>query len=289
MTAQSQAQLTGSPAVRGQLPLTPGRWFALFLGVPVLLGLIGFAGLNFVALAGQANIPVRDTIPIRGGQVTARLNSGDLTLSQGAGSGATAQLTGSAHYSLFRPTIKISGSTVTFPCGFVVGDCSLSATLQVPSHTAVSLFTYGGDATIPAFAGSPLTVNTDGGNLTAGSLSGHLNLATGGGDLTASALTGPVSVNTDGGNLTVRSMRAAVPSIHTGGGDVWLVCTTAPDNLQIYSDGGNVTLVLPSAQYRFFVASDGGNVTGQPTNSPGAAKSITVDSGGGNITFREAS
>jgi Putative adhesin len=290
MTAQSPARLASPPAVRGQLPLTPGRWFALFIGVPVLLAIIGFAGLNFVALAGQASFTVRDTIPVHNGQVTARVNSGDIMLRQAAsGGGSAAEFTGTAHYSLFRPTVRISGSTVTFPCGFVVGSCSLSATLQVPARTAVSLFTYGGDATIPSFAGSPLTVNTDGGNLTAASLAGNLDLSTGGGDLTVGKLEGPVSVRTDGGNLGIQAMEAANPTVSSGGGDVFLVFRTAPHNLQIRSDGGNVTVVLPHGKYRVSTNADGGNVNNAVGSQSGATNVITVDSGGGDINIRAAS
>lgn len=295
MTAQSPARLTSPPAVRGQLPLTPGRWLALFIGVPVLLALIGFTGLNVVALAGQGSYRVRDTIPVRDGQITARINSGDVTLQQaaaGAAQGRNAELTGTAHYSLFRQRIRISGSTLTYTCGFALGNCSLNATLQVPARTAVSLFTFGGDVTIPSFTDSRLTGNTDGGNLTAGNLDGNLNLSTGGGDLTASAIDGPVNVNTDGGNLTVGTMRAPTASIHSGGGDVFLAYATVPGGIQINSDGGNVTLVLPRAEYadyQVYVNADGGSVTNQPPDDHSATKSITVDSGGGNITFREAS
>jgi hypothetical protein len=272
--------------------MTPGRRLALSLGLPVLLVFIGWLALNVVALCGQASFPVRFPIPVTDGQVTARLNSAGVTLRQAAatGQGGTAELTGTAHYSLFRPAIRISGSTVTFPCRLPFGDCSLNATLQVPAQTAVSLSTYGGDAAIPGFAGSRLTVLTDGGDLTAGHLAGHLDLETGGGDVTAaSADGGPVVVNTDGGELRVNAMRAPAASVRSGGGDVWLVCATAPDSLQINSDGGNVTLVVPKAQYRVNLDADGGSESNAAGDNTSAAKSITVDSGGGNITIREAS
>lgn len=292
MTAQSPVRLASPPAVRGQLPMTPGRWFALFIGVPVLLALIGFTGLNFVALAGQASYRVHDSIPVRDGLITARINGGNVTLQQaaaGAGQGRDAELTGTAHYSLFRQRISISGSTMSYMCGFALGDCSLQATLQVPARTAVSLFTLGGDATIPSFAGSQLTVNTDGGNLTAGSLAGNLNLSTGGGDLTATKLEGSASVRTDGGNLGIQAMEAVNPTISTGGGDVFLVCVTAPHNLQIKSDGGNVTLVLPQGKYSVSTNADGGNVNNAVGSPSGATNLITVDSGGGDINIRAAS
>lgn len=290
MTAQSPARPASRPAVPGQLPLTPGRWFALFIGVPVLLAIIGWTGFNFVALAGQASFPVHDTIPVRDGQLTALVNSGDVTLRQAAPGGATAELTGTAHYSLFRPTIRISGSAVTFPCRIPVGDCSLSATLQVPAATAVSLSTFGGDVTIPRFTGSPLKVGTDGGNLSAGDLTGKLDLTTGGGDLNARTLGGSVHLVTDGGDLGVQAMDAPKSTIISGGGDVSLVFSTAPHNLQITSGGGKVTLVFPrGTSYNVTTNADGGTVSNTLGDVTTAANTISVDSGGGDITIRAGS
>jgi DUF4097 and DUF4098 domain-containing protein YvlB len=287
MTAPANVRPPG-PAPRARLPMTPGRWLALALGAPVLLVLIGWTALNAVAFAGQANLPVRAAIPVSHGQVTARLDSGDLTLLQtagGAAGGGAAELTGTAHYSLFRPALTISGSTVTFPCKIPVGDCSLNATLRVPANTAVSLSTYGGDATVPGFSGSRLTVRTDGGDVTAGDLAGRLDLGTSGGDVTAAALDGPAQVDTGGGDLTVHAMRAATASIATGGGDVWLAYATAPDRLQVSSGGGNVTLVLPRGRYQVNLNAGGGTESNAVGDDPSAARSITVDSAGGDITI----
>jgi hypothetical protein len=280
--------------MRGRLRMTPGRVLALVIGVPVLLILIGWTSLNAVALVGQANFPVRGTIPVSQGQVTARINSGDVTLRQTAVSavrGGTAELTGTAHYSLIRPTLTISGSGVTYPCRLPFGDCSLNVTVRVPARTAVSLSTFGGDVTVPGFSGSRLAVRTDGGNMTAGDLSGRLDLGTDGGDLTAAALDGSVQVASGGGNVTVSAMRAPTASIRSRGGDVWLACATAPDSLLVTSGGGNVTLVLPrgsGGRYQVSLRSDGGAESNAVGDDPSAARSITVDSGGGDITIAEA-
>jgi hypothetical protein len=272
--------------------MTPGRRLALGIGVPVLLALIGWTALNFAALVGQGSFPFRYLIPVGDAQLTAHISSGGITLRQaaaGADAAAAATLTGTAHYSLIRPTARVSASTVSFPCSIPVGDCSLNGTLQVPARTSVSLSTAGGDVTIPGFAGNWLTVNTDGGTLTAGRLAGRLDLSTGGGDVTAAALDGPVQVNTGGGDLTVNAVRASTASIGTGGGDVWLAYAAAPDSLQINSGGGDVTLVLPPGQYRVLTNADGGNISNGVGDYPSAAKSITVNSGGGDIMIRAAS
>jgi Putative adhesin len=273
--------------------MTPGRGIALTLGVPVLLVLIAWAAVNFVALVGQGNLPVHGRIPVRDGQLTARVDNGNVTLRQavpGAGQGGAAELTGTAHYSLFRQTVTISGSAVHYPCHVPFGDCSLTATIEVPARTPVSLFTYGGDVAIPGFTGSGLMINTDGGDLTAGDLSGHLDLATGGGDLTARSLAGLVQVNSDGGDVTVGGISSATASIRSDGGDVEVIYDQVPGSLQINSGGGDVTLVLPRAQYNVYTNADGGALTTHGVvDDPSSGRSITVDSGGGDITITEAS
>jgi hypothetical protein len=291
MTVQSPARPAGPPATASPLRLTPGRWLTLAVGVPVLLVLIGGAAFSLVAQIGEASFGFHGTIPVHDGQLTAQLNGGNITLRRGAAGspGDTAQLTGTATYSLVRATVKVSGSTVTFRCPLPAGNCSLNATLDVPPKTAVSLSTNGGDATIPGFSASQLMVNTEGGNLTGGQLAGHLDLETGGGDLSVSALTalGLFQANTGGGNLTIGAMTASQASILSGGGDVDVDFAKAPDRLQVNSGGGNVTLVLPRGQYNISANADGGNVTGENTVGvdSSATKSISVNSGGGNITF----
>jgi hypothetical protein len=269
-----------------RLRMTPTRTLALAVGVPVLLGLIGFSGFSVVADIGQASFPVRDTIPVSGGQVTAHINSGNITLRQ-VGAGPDAALTGTARYSLIRSTVTVSGSAVNYNCRLqVTGNCSLDATLAVPARTGVSLSTFGGDVTVPQFTGEPLTLNTDGGNVTAGPLAGSVNLSTGGGDVTASALGGSLRAVSDGGNLNIQAMDSANASVKSGGGDVSLAYDAAPDSLQVSSDGGNITVVLPPGQYNLHTDTDGGtpSISNAVVDVPSAAKTIVLESGGGDIT-----
>jgi phage baseplate assembly protein gpV len=294
MTKPSPARLARPAAGPARLRLTPGRWLTLVVGVPVLLALIGGSAFSLVAQIGEATFRFHDAIRVYHGQLTAHLDGGNVTLQQGPadrGPGDTAQLTGTATYSLVRATVKITGSNVTFRCPLPAGNCTLNAALRVPAQTAVSLFTDGGDATVPSFtASAPLTLNTDGGNLSADRLAGRLDLETGGGDLSVGVLNGAglVPVNTGGGNLTIEAMTASQASISSGSGNVDLVFTKAPDDLRVNSDGGNVTLVLPRAQYDISANADGGNLSSAVRSYPRATKSITIDSGSGNITILQA-
>jgi hypothetical protein len=276
---------SGSPA---RLRVTPARAVTLAIGVPVLLASIGFTGLSEVANIGQASFHVHDAIPVSGGQVTAQINSGNITLRQTTAPGGNAELTGTAGYSLIRSTVTVSGSNVSYHCPFrMSGNCDLNATLQVPARTGVSLSTFGGDVAVPRFSGGPLTLNTDGGNVTASALAGRVSMFTAGGDVSASALKGSLQAESDGGNLTIQAMDSADTNVQSAGGDVSLAYNTAPDNLQVSSGGGNITVVLPPGQYNLQTNADGGNlsVSSAVVDDPSAAKSVTLRSSGGDITI----
>jgi hypothetical protein len=288
MTAITPAR-SQSPA---RLPVTPGRALALAVGVPVLLAAIGWTALNAVAEFGQGTFQVRDTIPVSGGQLTAQIDGGAITVRQAAATAKRAELTGTAVYSLFRSTATVSGSTVSYHCPFqLAGRCNLTAALQLPARTALSLSTYGGDVTVPGFTGRQLTLDTDGGNVNAGDLTGDLSLSTGGGDVTVAAVHGSLQARTDGGNVNIDAMRTLDPSIQSGGGDVFLAAAAAPDSVQITSDGGNVTLVLPpgqDGQYKVSMNAGGGSESNAVGDDSSANKSIVIDSGGGDITVSKA-
>jgi hypothetical protein len=266
--------------------MTPGRIAALAIGVPVVLAIVGFTSFNFVADLGQASFPVSYGIPVSDHHLTAQVD-GNITLRQAQVS--TAELKGTARYSLFRPAVTQNGNTVSFNCRFQFGNCSLNATLVVPEQTAMSVSTKGGDVSLGNYAGD-LTLNTDGGNLTADSLTGDLQFSTGGGDVNAGALNahGPLRLTTDGGNIDAQAVVASTTVIQSGGGDVSLRFTQAPAKVQITSDGGNVTLVLPHGDYAFDTNADGGNDS-HPADGTSPTSIINVQSGGGDINITAAS
>ena len=271
--------------------MTPARRTALALGVPVLLGIIGFTSLSATAQIGQESFPVHETFPVRDGQVSMDLQSGSITLRQaasGTNGPGTAELTGTGHYYLWRPAVTTSGDTVRYHCPLLaLGNCDLDGTLQVPASTAIGLSTAGGDVAVPSFTASKLTLNTDGGNINAGDLDGHISLRSSGGDVTVATLAGSLDASLDGGNLQVANMTAATASIQSSGGDITLAYTAAPDSLRITSDGGNVNLDLPrGGQYRVDVQATGGNVTNTIGDDPSATRTIIVHTSGGDITIK---
>jgi len=203
----------------------------------------------------------------------------------------------------------------------------MNAALEVPARTAVTLSSNGGDIGASGFS-SNMTLSAVGGNMTVGSLAGDLRLDTGGGDLSGNGLAGTIQITTEGGNINAGNLNGPVRidsgggdlngngftgdlrfsteggnvdvsavvshqvSVQSGGGDVTLVFTQAPQSLQITTDGGNVNVVLPHDGTKYDVSTpdtQGGNVDIPPTlASPTSDHTITVDSSGGDITLTQA-
>ena len=250
-TLPAPGPATRPPRPPGALRMTRGRWLALAIGVPVALALIGWTGFSLIATLGQASFPVDATIPLEHGRLTASMDGADIVLRPGGDAGpGRARLTGTARYSLVRPHFAVHGGNLNYDCRITAGNCGLDAHLAVPPQTAVIL-------------------STGGGNLTAGDLGGTLRLSTGGGDA-------------NGHGLSARTV-----TTDSGGGNVTLVFTRPPANLDVTSGGGDITILLPPGRTGYAITdSPGGGDYSRartvPVNSASPNK-IAVDSGGGNI------
>lgn len=324
----------GLPDTVSPLRMTPGRWLALAVAVPVALALIGWTGFSLVSATAKGSYPFSYAVPVRDGQLSLSINAGHVTLRQGP-DGSAARLTGTVDYGLFRPDISEvstpTGASLGLDCAgasALNGSCGANAVLDLPDRTAVTLWSNGGDIAASG-SGSGTSLWAGGGNITASSLTGAIQLDTEGGDLTASGLTGTLQIGTEGGNITAgrwaatgtarvdtgggdmnldgltgdlqlaaeggnvdaSGVSSAVSSIQSGGGDVTLAYTQAPQNLQISAEGGNVTVILPPGDTRYDISTpdtSGGNVSYPAALAdPASHRTITVDSGGGDITISQ--
>jgi hypothetical protein len=266
--------VTGPSAGPQQAPdrlrMTPGRWVALVIGVPVALALILGNGFSLVTDIGMASYHVDQAIPLNHGRLVASTGGGDITVRQGAVSSGQAQLTGTVQYSLVRPDFAVNGTGITLHCRLFTGNCGLNATFGVPPGTPLDLASGGGNMQVSGIQ-STVTLTSSGGNLSVSDLGGVLKFITSGGNVDGSSLTSP--------KVTMDS----------GGGNVSLTFTSPPANLSVTSSGGNITIVVPrgTTEYAIKESTAGGGYGAEvPTNDLEANK-ITVDSGGGNVTITE--
>jgi len=279
------------PAAR-ELLMTPARRIILLLGVPVSLALLAWTCFAIISSAAKGSYTVTYS-PVRvSGGLAMNVNGGDVTL-QGGVSPSAAQFTGTGtvwyglSYQGQRPVLATAqtttGTRIDFACPEPWnGNCALSSTVDVPPQV-------------------PVTVTTNGGNVTATGIS-NATLQTGGGNLTVDGLTGNVSLNTDaspngpfggGGNIN-GTLAAQSITADTGGGNVDLQLSTPPANLNVTTEGGNVTIQLPGGySYRVdniqALPSQAVGPDNPPTitvnASPSSQYRITVNAQGGNVTI----
>ena len=272
-TASETYQDGTGPAHPRTLPMTRARRIALALGVPACLALTAWGAFSIVGEIGQGQFPVSDTIPVSGGQVTAHFGGGSVHLDQGAV--GQAKVTGTAHYSLFRPAFTArriaGGASLGYDCDLPVGSCGLDATVSVPVGTTTAISTDGGDATVTG-------------------TTGDVTLSSGGGNVTADHTAGDLTLNTDGGNINGTGLTAARVTAGTGGGDIQIVFAAVPANVHVTSDGGNITIIVPrgATQYNVNASSAGGSVNDSLPINSSSPHTITATTGGGNVTLEEA-
>jgi hypothetical protein len=246
--------------------MTPGRKATLAICVPVSLALIGWTAFGAVAAVGTGKYTFSTPLNVSGGKLTADVDNGDVTLEPGQ----KATLAGTVTYSLVRPDLTVTKSGVSYRCEIPTGNCGVNATLTVPSSAdSIVLSSSGGDLAVTAGITSNLTLNSDGGDITASGLTGTTDLLSGGGDIGASGVTAA--------DVTARS----------SGGDVTLTFTKIPRDVQVDSGGGDISIVVPPGSYQFAATSDGGDVSPFP-NDTASHDVITADSDGGDITVSES-
>ena len=109
-------------------------------------------------------------------------------------------------------------------------------------------------------------------------------------DASAEQVSGDLTLNTDGGDITAAAITAARVTASSGGGNVTVVFTSVPANVKVNTDGGNITIVVPpgSTHYNLNATSAGGNVSDSLPINTSSPHTITATTGGGNITLREA-
>lgn len=279
-TGQAPGPPANVPGPLGPLRMTPGRWVALAVGVPVALVLIGWTGYSLVASVARGSYPFSYAIPVQNRQVAVNVNAGNVTLREAPG-GSTARLTGTVQYGLIRPaigeTITPTGASIDMSCNGINTNCGMNGTLDVPTKTAVTLWSNGGEIAASGFS-SGMTLSAQGGNVNASDLSGDLRLDTGGGDLFGTGLFGTIQVTTEGGNVSANDVKGAgTMRFDTGGGD--LAGSGISGNLQLDTEGGNVGLGGMLSQ-QVVVQSGGGDVSMAFAQVP---QSLRITAEGGNV------
>jgi hypothetical protein len=280
--------LGGQPRA-SRLVITPARRAAILIGVPIVFLIFIAGGYSVVSNTGRASFPVSESIPLPGGALTMNLDGGSATLAGSSVQSSTARLAGTVEYQLSKPTLKVGPGDISLSCPAMdTGNCTLSASVDIPTGTALTVSTGGGDLSASDLSGGG-TLSADGGNITLTRASGDLALSSGGGNVGVSHVSSTtMSISANGGNITGGTVSATHVTADSGGGNVTLTLTRVPRDLTVTSDGGNVTIVVPQGTYAVTTDTSGGTDSQTIKNTPGAADTISVSSGGGDISLSES-
>jgi hypothetical protein len=278
---------SGRPS--GRLRLTPGRRVALLLGVPVVLTIIAYNGYDLVLNTGEGSFPVHDVVPVVASGLTVNLGGGAATVRGGAAAAGAAVVSGRVTYHLGRPSVHQEAGDIGLDCPwFDEGNCSLDATVAIPSGTALTMTTGGGDLTASGLTAGT-TLHTDGGNITLSDTDGPLSLTSSGGDVAVSNVKGnAATIFADGGNINGTGVDIPSFVATSSGGDVTLTLTAIPSDLQVSADGGNVTIIVPRGHYDVSYKPDGGSVNSSVKSYHDSQNVITLASDGGDISLSES-
>src|SRR5215467_12080029 len=273
------------------LRMTRGRRWALGIGVPIALAIIGWTAVSEIAYAGQDSYPVRLTIPIRANSATVAVDAGDVNV--GSGTGNVLRVTGTAHYSIVRSrvtwTSTASGVAVRSDCRFPTGTCGFNYQVAVPPAVHAVLTNGSGDETVRGLSGT-VHVLTDSGDIHAQALSGPLTMTDHSGDVSGSALSGPqVVIKNNSGDIVISGLSSRDVSATDDSGDITLTFTTAPTSVRVLDDSGNVTIVLPhgNTTYNVSAIADSGSRTVRVPTSSLSPHVIRVTAHSGDITITQ--
>ena len=250
---------------------TGGRVTALAIGLPLVLGAVGWQAFSMVGYMAQTSEHHEATYPWHGGEISLNVSSGSVTVVTGADN--TVAVSYTEHYQLKKPTVSASlpatGLQLEARCPGVLfsNNCDINYTLTVPSS-------------------AKMTIHTGNGGVRVADLTGALSLSTGAGGVNLTNVSGDLIAHAGNGGVRGSGLRSNALQVDTADGGVNLQWATAPKSVSVTSGNGGVRLTVPtgSGPYRVDVSSgNGGQHVSVPTD-PNAAASIAVHTGNGGIS-----
>jgi hypothetical protein len=269
--------------------MTPGRWVALVIGIPLALLVIGWTALTAVAFAGLGSSRVSLAVPIHGRTAAVSVDEGDV--SAGPGPAGQLRVHGTLRYSLVRPQLRWQRSPSRIAlhahCRVPTGVCSFDYAVTVPAGARSEFSSASGNVTASGLAGS-VTLRTASGDIHATRLSGRATISDHSGDITVTSLSGSrVLIRNDSGNITGRGVSSQQLTAQDHSGDITVVFTKIPDLVRISNSSGNITLVFPPGPtaYRVSASTSSGQTSVNVPQSPTSPHVVSVTDQSGDITI----
>jgi hypothetical protein len=273
----------------GSLPMTPGRWVALVIGVPLALLVIGWTALTAVAFTGLGSSRVNLAVPVHGRTAAVSVDEGDITA--GPGPAGEVRVHGTLHYSIARPKLhwQRSRSTIALHarCQLPTGICSFAYAVTVPPVARSRVSTGSGNLTASGLAGT-ITLGADSGDVKATRISGNVTISDHSGGITVTSLAGARALITnDSGDITGQAVSSQILTAQNQSGNIRVVFTKVPQRVQISDSSGDITLVLPPGPttYRVSASTSSGSTSINVPQSLTSPHVISATDRSGNITI----
>lgn len=239
--------------------------------VTVLVLLVGMAGVIVAAVARFAPVEDRTVTaqpgPIRSVEVD--LEAGRVEIVPGVGNEARIDRT--REYLLGAPEVRetlVDGVLrIEAACeALMTLGCRVNYRLEVP-------------------AAVPVRIRTDRGSVEITDMAGMVEVETGAGDVDLTRTKGPVRATTSAGDVDGDDLVAGFLDARTDAGHIRLSLAEPSARVDLRTDAGNIDLALPAAGggYRVTTETGAGEVDVSVENLPGANRSVTATTGGGNI------
>jgi hypothetical protein len=269
--------------------MTPGRWVALVIGVPLALLVIGWTALTAVAFTGLGSSRVNLAVPVHGRTAAVSVDEGDITA--GPGPAGEVRVHGTLHYSIARPKLhwQRSRSTIALHarCQLPTGICSFAYAVTVPPVARSRVSTGSGNLTASGLAGT-ITLGADSGDVKATRISGNVTISDHSGGITVTSLAGARALITnDSGDITGQAVSSQILTAQNQSGNIRVVFTKVPQRVQISDSSGDITLVLPPGPttYRVSASTSSGSTSVNVPQSLTSPHVISATDRSGNITI----
>jgi hypothetical protein len=135
--------------------------------------------------------------------------------------------------------------------------------------------------------GIPVTVDSDGGDITVSRMTGELTLRTDGGNISTHGSRGRIQAKTFGGNILVQDARSTDVVARTDAGNVHMAFLVPPTRAESETFYGNVEITVPgSTSYAVRAQTFYGNADPQVHDDPASPRKIIATSRAGNVEIR---
>jgi DUF4097 and DUF4098 domain-containing protein YvlB len=141
------------------------------------------------------------------------------------------------------------------------------------------------DLTISVAATADVTISSSDGGITIVNRNATVAITGAASNIVLNSITGPIDVDLTKGDLLGATLVSTVASFHTGDGSLDVTLTQAFTSLTVTSGSGDITAQVPDGGYDIDAVSDDGSVDIKVDDVAGAAASIVMRTGSGDVTI----